>query len=174
MRFYFVTLAALLLTVHCLTGCGSSGGQQSISVTETSTTTETSTASYETVAWAKLWNSAFADEFNEKRVRLEAMWIGVAQSLMDVSAGFKPYNSGDWVEVGITKPGDTETMGQYSNQKWSVYIPKKQSDLAFALEKGTNVTVSAVARKAKYASAVGGTGVLNQLILEIEKIEKNQ
>ena len=25
--------------------------------------------------------------------------------------------------------GDTETMGQYSNQKWSVCIPKEKSDL---------------------------------------------
>ncbi|MFQ6041990.1 MAG: hypothetical protein ACE5PV_14120 [Candidatus Poribacteria bacterium] len=43
-----------------------------------------------------------------------------------------------------------------------------------ALEKGTHIIVYAVARKAKYASAVGGTAKFNQPILEIEKFEKVQ
>jgi len=166
MRFCFVTLTTLLLAVHWLTGCSSSGGKQSISATETSSVTETSAASYETVPWAKLWNSAFVDEFVGKRVRLEAMWIGVVQGMV-LGAGL--YNS-DWVQVGITSVGDTETMGQYRNQKSLVYIPKKQSDLAFALEKGTHVIVYAVARKA----VLGSVTKYNQLILEISKIEKVQ
>ena len=87
MRNSFVVSAILRLALNLLIGCFSSGKGGSVSATPTT--------SFETVSWAKLWNSAFASEFDGKRVRLEAMFLGVAQSQMDVSAAFKPYNSGD-------------------------------------------------------------------------------
>lgn len=118
--------------------------------------------------WGKFWNSAFVDEYAGKLVEIDAKWIGVATSLMDVVAADKPYNGGKWVQVGITQIGDkisSESFNQYPNQCWKVFIRKELSDKAFQIESGSNVKVTGIAQKRK--DALGKFVIA----LEIETIE---
>ena len=140
------------------------------------TTDTTIPTSYENAPWAKLWSAAFADDFNGKAVKFDAMWIGVASGMMHMSAGFAPYNSGEWVEIGVTELGDQKaTFGQYSKQEWGLYIPKSKSDVAFKLKEGDKVTIYAVGKKMNFGSALSGSNAaISPLVLEVQEIEKKE
>lgn len=132
--------------------------------------------SYENAPWTKLWSAAFADDFNGKAIKFDAMWIGVSSSFtqMHMSAGFAPYNSGKWVEIGVTELGDEKTsFGQYSKQQWGLYIPKSKSGVAFELTEGDTVTIYAVCKKLNFGSALTGSNAgISPLVLEVQEIEK--
>lgn len=132
-------------------------------------------ADYQEVPFAKLFNPGFAGDFNGKKVKIVVQWIGVATAMMHMSAGFAPYNNGQWVEVGITVLGDTKAaFGQYAQAKWNLYIPKKDSDPAFNLVDGEKVTLYVACKMQNFSSMLGGNSGLSNLVLVIDKIEKTK